>query len=40
MLALIGFCLIPILPVGYSFAVQLAHPVGEAQAIGIMNTFA
>ena len=40
MLGIIGFFIIPILPVGYSFCVEIAHPVGEAQALGVMITFA
>ena len=40
MLALIGAFIIPILPVGYSFAVEVAYPVGEAQALGVMITLA
>ena len=39
-LALFGFFLIAVLPVGYSFAVDLTHPVSESMTTGFVMTFA
>lgn len=38
--AFFGFFLIAVLPVGYSFAVDLTHPVSESMTTGFVMTFA
>ena len=39
-LACFGFFLIAVLPVGYSFAVDLTHPISESMTTGFVMTFA
>ena len=32
----VGFFILPILPVGYSFIVEVTHPVSEIMSTGVM----
>lgn len=38
-IAFLGFFMIPIIPIGYSFSVELTHPVSEAMSNGLMVFF-
>jgi len=38
-IAFLGFFLLPIIPVGYSFAIEMTFPVSEAMSNGIMMLF-
>jgi hypothetical protein len=38
-IALLGFFLIPIIPIGYGFSVELTYPVSEALSNGLMVFF-
>jgi len=38
-LAVLGFFMIPIIPLGYSFSVELTYPVSEAMSNGLMVFF-
>lgn len=38
-IAFMGFFLIPIIPIGYSFSVELTYPVSEAMSNGVMVFF-
>jgi len=35
-IALLGASLVPIVPLGYSFSVELTHPVSEAMSNGVI----
>jgi hypothetical protein len=36
---LLGFFTIPIIPIGYSFSVELTYPISEIMSNGIMMMF-
>lgn len=38
-IAVLGLFLIPIIPIGYSFSIELTHPVSEAMSNGVMVFF-